>query len=170
MGRLIVLLAVMTLAIFFWLWFRREYREKGRPFAVKTLLVGVALALLILAGTGRIHWVGAALASLLAALRFALPLLLRSLPFLQRWHTQNRAQSSQHYHGQDSQTDTSENISANVSTKEALAILGLKENPSEAEVIDAHRRLIQKLHPDRGGNAYLAARVNRAKDVLLEQV
>ncbi len=50
---------------------------------------------------------------------------------------------------------------------EALLILGLNGNPDRNEIIAAHRKLIQKLHPDRGGNDYLAARVNQAKDVLL---
>lgn len=53
------------------------------------------------------------------------------------------------------------------SIKEALQILGLEGTPSKDEIIQAHRRLIQKLHPDRGGNDYLASRVNLAKDVLL---
>lgn len=50
---------------------------------------------------------------------------------------------------------------------DALAALGLKEGASRDDIIAAHRKLIQKLHPDRGGNDFLAAQINRAKDVLL---
>ena len=54
-----------------------------------------------------------------------------------------------------------------MSRQEAYAILGLDEKASEGEVIEAHRRLIQKLHPDRGGNDYLSAKINQAKARLL---
>ncbi|MFZ5781487.1 MAG: DnaJ domain-containing protein [Pseudomonadota bacterium] len=52
--------------------------------------------------------------------------------------------------------------------EEALAVLGLGEGANVEEIKAAHRRLIQRMHPDVGGSAELAARINRAKDVLLD--
>ncbi len=57
--------------------------------------------------------------------------------------------------------------SAPMSNAEALAILGLAEPVTADDISLAHRRLIQKLHPDRGGNDYLASKINEARDLLL---
>ncbi|MGE0499901.1 MAG: DnaJ domain-containing protein [Rhizobiaceae bacterium] len=51
--------------------------------------------------------------------------------------------------------------------EEAYKVLGLESGASAADVRKAHRRLMQRLHPDMGGSSFLAARINEAKDVLL---
>lgn len=53
--------------------------------------------------------------------------------------------------------------------EEAVQILGLQGEFTEEDIKLAHRKLMQKLHPDKGGNAWLASRVNLAKDLLLKK-
>ena len=52
---------------------------------------------------------------------------------------------------------------------EARAILGLPAGAGADEIRAAHRRLVVGVHPDRGGSAELARRVNAARDLLLKQ-
>jgi hypothetical protein len=53
---------------------------------------------------------------------------------------------------------------------EARALLGLGEKASLQDIRDAHRRLISRVHPDAGGSAELATRVNAARDILLAEL
>ena len=52
----------------------------------------------------------------------------------------------------------------------ALEILGLDEAADKEQVSKAHRSLMQKMHPDRGGSDYLAQKINAAKDFLMQKL
>jgi alkyl sulfatase BDS1-like metallo-beta-lactamase superfamily hydrolase len=58
------------------------------------------------------------------------------------------------------------NSFSDISNDEAYNILGLPTSASQEDIIKAHKRLMQRIHPDRGGSDYLAAKINAAKDQL----
>ena len=60
--------------------------------------------------------------------------------------------------------------SGNMTVNEAYEVLGLSANASAEDIKTAHKRLIQKLHPDRGGSAYLATKINKAKEILMDHL
>jgi hypothetical protein len=54
-----------------------------------------------------------------------------------------------------------------MSKHEALDVLGLNEDASAQDIMEAHRRLEQRLSPQFGGTRYLNRTIDEARDVLL---
>jgi hypothetical protein len=88
-----------------------------------------------------------------------------SVALLQAYLDREHVDWQQHAGAQGQQQSTA--VPGQMSRDEALQVLGLSTGASEADIVEAHRRLMQKLHPDRGGSAYLAATINLAKQTLL---
>ena len=86
--------------------------------------------------------------------------LVKYLPFVSRLYQQNKT-------GQQQAQTPPPRGKQTMSVEEAMEVLGLKAGYKDEDVIQAHRRMMQKVHPDRGGSDYLAAQINKAKDTLL---
>jgi hypothetical protein len=115
------------------------------------------LIILVVVALGAIAWAGRFL--LMAyVLPFLIPALIRGgLGSLGR-RAPGRQQGGQ---------DRARPSSSAMSREDAYAVLGLDPGASETMIREAHRRLMAKVHPDRGGSDYLAAQINQARDVLL---
>ena len=52
----------------------------------------------------------------------------------------------------------------------ARSLLGVDARATRSDIVDAHRRLIVQVHPDRGGTESLVHEANAARDLLLAQL
>ena len=152
-----IFLALVALIGLMWYlsWYRKSSPEKRNKSLITLMLYGVGAALLILVVTGKIPW-------LFAIVSAAVPWINRVLTMHAIWqrfsgHRQSGPRSSRQSPG-----------TASMSVEEALEVLGLQPGASKEEIVTAHKRLMQKIHPDKGGSGYLARRINQAKDVLLD--
>lgn len=238
LGRLILLIAFLVAAITIIQLFKKTPKSRLGSLYWKFGLSAMAIVLVLLALTGRIHWIGAAIGALLPFLRQLVPALIRYFPLLKHLHnTRTQAppgssNSSQvdtrilrmtldhdsnrlsgevisgpytgkpldsldlrelqdllaychqqekdsarllitylnHRFGSDWQQQSPPPSGAVLDESSAYAMLGLQPGANKEQVIAAHRRMMQKVHPDRGGSDYLAAQINQAKDLLLRKL
>ncbi len=55
-------------------------------------------------------------------------------------------------------------------TAKARTLLGVTPQATRADIIEAHKRLLVQVHPDRGGSEALVFEANDARDLLLARV
>ena len=127
----------------------------------------LAIALVVLALSGHLSWLVAAVVPLAAGLRRTLPWILRAWPALAPLMRGRRRSAKRARSSADQGEAEGQGTGTAMSREEARAILGLDEDAGPADIVAAHRRLMQRNHPDRGGSDYLASRINAARDVLL---
>lgn len=87
--------------------------------------------------------------------------------FLDRYHEQTEdGDTAQNEQTKEQKTRT-RSTSGPMSRREALEILELTDGATLVQIKKAHRQLMKKFHPDHDGSEYMAAKINEAKDVLV---
>ena len=232
MGKLIGLLVIVGGFLVWRRWRKLPSSRAKRKFVFQSIVVGLLLLVILLAMTGRIHYLGAVFAVLVVLLKIGLNLLIRWLPLFARLYGANFAKprslktgileivinfangevsgkviqgphagsalndlsesqlqevlsycqqqdkksaylmqmylARRFQHSSQSGNSSSSAPSGSMTKEEAAEILGVPINADKDEINQAHRRLIGRVHPDKGGNDYLASLLNRARDLLLE--
>ena len=161
MSRFIIIIAVAAIAYLLWFKIKKAKGEEKKKLIIWTIAGSAISVLGFLAITGRLNFINAAITGAVALLPKAV-LLARYIPILN--HFRKQATNSDHQQNQHSQQSPSQTA---MSPKQACEILGIDPDASKEEITMAHKRMMQKVHPDRGGSDYLAAQINQAKDTLL---
>jgi DnaJ family protein C protein 19 len=159
MARFIIFIAIAAIGLILWYKITRSKGEQRKKLMFWSLIGIVVAVLSILAVTGHLNIITAAIAGAVAFI----PRLLqysRYLPLVRNLYQKHATA--------DTQTQTpAKPGKQKMTVNEAIEILALEPDYTEADVIAAHRRIMQKVHPDRGGSDFLAAQINQAKEVLL---
>lgn len=120
----------------------------------QVLFFGLILLVLFLVATGRAHWLSAIAVGSITIIK-KLFLIIRYLPILQKFTSSYK-----------NRNNNNKNASS-MSYKEAAEILGVEEDATKEQIILAHKKAMQKHHPDKGGSEVMATKINTAKAKLL---
>jgi len=137
--------------------------QRDAPAIVRSPLVTLAIitliaALVVMLASGRLHWLSALFTGLIPFLR-RVTSLLRFAPLLQNLFGRSPPKPGQ----------ARPPAETTLTPAQARAMLEVDAAASKDDIIAAHRRLMARNHPDRGGSNYIAAQLNAAKELLLEQ-
>jgi len=164
MTRLILLIAILAIGLLLWYKIKIAKPAERKKLILWSVLAGLGGVLLILAIAGHLNIITAAIAGLFAlaprALQYA-----KYLPFLKKMMGDDSANAQ----GAGSQGAGQRQASSSQTMNQAQAfeVLGLQPGCTRDDIILAHKRMMQKMHPDRGGSDFMAAQINQAKDILL---
>ena len=153
----VLLVAVIATALYLQKRGRRLSKDERRHLYKKVALWASVAIVLVLAATGRAHWLMGVIAGLIGIASRAVQLA-AYFPILKKFLSDD-----DHARTQSSPTMNSNTMSR----ADAAQILGVSEDASEQETKEAHKKLMQKCHPDRGGTDALAAQINKAKELML---
>jgi hypothetical protein len=158
MAKFLLLVIVAVTFLIVWSKYQKGNQEEKKRILRQSFKYFFWGILLILVMMGRLHWLG----GLIAAAIPLFPILYQKLLAKIR---DNKMANEEIPNAPAPLTNV----------EEAMEILGLSGDLDKGEITedmiqDAHRKLIQKLHPDRGGNDYLAAKINQARDLLLARI
>ncbi len=243
MSRIVLILLLLGGILFWWHWENTPDPEERKKLLQKTLIGGLIVIAVLLVAAGRMHWLGAVFAGMLAFLKQGLSLLIRFFPVLTHLyrthapaarppdsstvntdliemtldHDSGRLSGrvlSGEYKGRSLDDLSDEDLAGlyawckqvdmdsarllesylaarfdespgaetgtqdrsdiasteDMTVREAIQVLGLSATPTEAEITKAYRKVMQQLHPDRGGNEYFAAKANQAREVLIRHL
>jgi hypothetical protein len=242
MSKIFLVILILGGITFWWHWKCTPDPKERKALLQKTIIGSLVVISLLAVVTGRMHWLGAVIAGMLATARQLLPVMIRYFPMITQLYRNFSPKSNpqdtstvrtkyiemilNHESGklsgkvlagkykkssleeldqeqlselldycklndidsarllenyfvdrfgdtqQNSTNYNESNISGStgeMSTSEALQILGLEGKPTSDEINISYRKTMQKLHPDRGGNQYFAVKANEARKVLLNK-
>lgn len=157
---LLIVAAIGALVYWFKRWQKLPVSERQK-FAKLSALWFTVIVVLGLVASGRAHWLMGVLAALLA-LAGRLAQLAQFAPIIKKIFGDAHAAPNKEPN-QGAAVNTN-----NMTRQQAADLLGIEVNASDDDIRMAHKRLMQKIHPDRGGSDVLAKQINIAKDLLLK--